>query len=362
MARTSTCCLNCLTTVCVKHLLKICHRCAPIVLKDAAPDAVFQERPVPRPPPPQQLLEEEPRNHLLNDEPDTPLPAINVVIAELFQEQWPLELGQMEQIEEHLEKRRIQDKQKKLPVAHHEKEPDCLLHENDSYSHQQMKEPDRQLPEINRVIHHLYKDQWPLKVGQMEKIEELLEKQHKEGEYKKQTVAQEKEPDHQLREKESDCQLPAVIHSNFQDQLPIEDVEDIEKEMEQWCTQDEPIEKEKDQWCTQDEHPVERAQLRHSGGPISTHARTPSTLMIWKAQWENERLSWEREEKRRKREAEQRVLEERAAAVDKRTIELAEEYNKLQVKRREEERAELLLKEKTLADALKQLVSRGDEK
>ena len=315
MARTTTCCLNCHTTICVKHLLKICHRCAPIVLKDAAPDDVVQERPVPPPPhspppsplpppsPPSPLpphsppLDEEPRHHLL--EPDPQLPEINGVIAELFQEQWPLELGQMEQIEEH------------------------------------------------------------------------LEKQHRV----KQTVAKEKEPDLQLREKESACQLPAVIRFNFQDQLPNEDgqLEEIEKEMDQWCTQGETIEKEKEQ-----QQPAERAQLRHSGGPqsrhssgpqsrhsgglISTQARTPSTLMIWKAQWENERLAWEREEKQRKREAEQRVLEERAAAVDKRTIELEEESKKLQAKRREEEKAALLLREKKLADALKKLVGHGDEK
>jgi hypothetical protein len=238
----------------------------------------------------------------------------------------------------------------------------------------------------------------------MEQIEEHLEKKHREDEYKKQTVAQEKE-------KES------VIRFNFQDQLPNEDgqLEEIEKEMDQWCTQDKPIEKEKEHRSTQ---PVERAQLRHSGGSqlrpsggpqssqsgglqsshsgglqlsqsgglqsshpgglqsshsgglqsshsgglISTQARTPSTLMIWKAQWENERLAWEREEKQRKREAEQRVLEERAAAVDKRTIELEEESKKLQAKRREEEKAALLLREKKLADALKKLVGHGDEK
>jgi hypothetical protein len=232
-------------------------------------------------------------------------------------------------------------------------------------------EPDPQLPEINGVIAELFQEQWPLELGQMEQIEEHLEKQHRV----KQTVAEEKEPDLQLREKESDCQLPAVIRFNFQDQLPNEDgqLEEIEKEMDQWCTQGETIEKEKEQ-----QQPAERAQLRHSGGPqsrhssgpqsrhsgglISTEARTPSTLMIWKAQWENERLLWEHEEKRRKREAEQRVLEERAAAVEKKTIELAEEHKKMNVKRREEERAALLLKEKTLADALKQLVSRGDEK
>jgi hypothetical protein len=222
----------------------------------------------------------------------------------------------------------------------------------------------------------------------MEQIEEHLEKKHREDEYRKQTVAQEKE-------KES------VIRFNFQDQLPNEDgqLEEIEKEMDQWCTQDKPIEKEKEHRSTQ---PVERAQLRHSGGSqlrpsggpqssqsgglqsshsgglqsshsgglqsshsgglISTQARTPSTLMIWKAQWENERLAWEREEKQRKREAEQRVLEERAAAVDKRTIELEEESKKLQAKRREEEKAALLLREKKLADALKKLVGHGDEK
>jgi hypothetical protein len=217
-------------------------------------------------------------------------------------------------------------------------------------------EPDPQLPEINGVIAELFQEQWPLELGQMEQIEEHLEKKHREDEYKKQTVAQEKE-------KES------VIRFSFQDQLPNEDgqLEEIEKEMDQWCTQDKPIEKEKEHRSTQ---PVERAQLRHSGGSqlrpsgglISTQARTPSTLMIWKAQWENERLAWEREEKQRKREAEQRVLEERAAAVDKRTIELEEESKKLQAKRREEEKAALLLREKKLADALKKLVGHGDEK
>ncbi len=49
--------------------------------------------------------------------PDPQLPEINGAIADLFQDQWPLVVRWSR--EEHLEERRVQDKQKKLPVAHH---------------------------------------------------------------------------------------------------------------------------------------------------------------------------------------------------------------------------------------------------
>jgi hypothetical protein len=48
LTRTATSCLNCSTTTCVKHLLKICRGCAVVVLKDAPAVAICEERPVRR--------------------------------------------------------------------------------------------------------------------------------------------------------------------------------------------------------------------------------------------------------------------------------------------------------------------------
>jgi hypothetical protein len=84
--------------------------------------------------------------------------------------------------------------------------------------------------------------------------------------------------------------------------------------------------------------------------------------LLWKTLSKEHRQNWEREEGQRLLEAEKRAAEQRAAEVERRKLELAEENERRKAEKLQAERAALLLREQKLVEAARKLLGPPDDK
>jgi hypothetical protein len=316
--------------------------------------------PVPRPLPqlrPVQQLDDQPERQLHEDFHDP------------VGDQWPLQHGQMDLLEQRLEERQ---RESDLSTADQQTarvdEPLRLLHQDENPLKQHQDKPSVQLlhkqppSKLHEEIHDLFGDQWPLQHGQMDLLEQRLEERQREADLTsadQQTSRVDEPPglQHQDEDKQPTIKLHEDIHDLFGDQWPLQhgQMNLLEQRMEE--------RQHKADLFTADQQISRVDESLETADPDKQRAMPmKEQVKIWKTMMHKEHLDWKRAEEQRRRENEERAADQRAAEVVKRTQELVVELKKLQERNRQAEKEAALWKEKKMADSLRKVLGQDGEK